>query len=217
MRSVPQDLSTKKCWQLRCREFDILLIDDLSRLSRDQVERERVIRRLEFLRIRIIAVTDGYDSETKVATRKIQRGVKNLLNEMRLDELAAPQELKELEARLDRLRKRLKEGDPGMAADELQAAIERAEAKRRQLKNGLQDSSEVTKVVFGNTSGRGTLRPAHHAWAVRRRKSTRRGARRFATADPGAHTLSPKEDGSLWARSALQTGGTISTRISWSG
>ena len=31
------------------REFDILLIDDLSRLSRDQVESERVIRRLEFL------------------------------------------------------------------------------------------------------------------------------------------------------------------------
>lgn len=69
------------------REFDVLLIDDLSRLSRDQVESEQVIRRLEFLGIRIIAVTDGYDSETKVATRKIQRGVKNLLNEMRLDEL----------------------------------------------------------------------------------------------------------------------------------
>jgi len=69
------------------REFDVLLIDDLSRLSRDQVESERVIRRLEFLGIRIIAVTDGYDSETKAATRKIQRGVKNLINEMRLDEL----------------------------------------------------------------------------------------------------------------------------------
>jgi site-specific DNA recombinase len=69
------------------REIDVLLIDDLSRLSRDQVESERVIRRLEFLGIRIIAVTDGYDSETKAATRKIQRGVKNLINEMRLDEL----------------------------------------------------------------------------------------------------------------------------------
>ncbi|MBM0108613.1 recombinase family protein [Steroidobacter sp. S1-65] len=69
------------------REFDVLLIDDLSRLSRDQVESERVIRRLEFLGIRIVAVTDGYDSETKSATRKIQRGVKNLINEMRLDEL----------------------------------------------------------------------------------------------------------------------------------
>lgn len=69
------------------REIDVLVIDDLSRLSRDQVESERVIRRLEFSGIRLIAVTDGYDSETKAATRKIQRGVKNLINEMRLDEL----------------------------------------------------------------------------------------------------------------------------------
>lgn len=69
------------------KAFDVLIVDDLSRLSRDQVESERVIRRLEFLGIRIIAVSDGYDSDTKAATRKIQRGVKNLINEMRLDEL----------------------------------------------------------------------------------------------------------------------------------
>jgi DNA invertase Pin-like site-specific DNA recombinase len=68
-------------------EIDILLLDDLSRLSRDQVESEQVIRRLEFHGVRIIAVSDGYDSRTKTATRKIQRGVKNLINEMRLDEL----------------------------------------------------------------------------------------------------------------------------------
>lgn len=68
-------------------EIDVLLVDDLSRLSRDQVESEQVIRRLEFHGVRIIAVSDGYDSRTKTATRKIQRGVKNLINEMRLDEL----------------------------------------------------------------------------------------------------------------------------------
>jgi site-specific DNA recombinase len=69
------------------KQFDVLLVDDLSRLSRDQVESERVIRRLEFNGIRILAVTDGYDTQTQTATRKIQRGVKNLINEMRLDEL----------------------------------------------------------------------------------------------------------------------------------
>jgi site-specific DNA recombinase len=51
------------------------------------VERERVIRRLEFQGVRIVATTDGYDSQTKAATRKIQRTVKGLVNEMRLDEL----------------------------------------------------------------------------------------------------------------------------------
>jgi hypothetical protein len=69
------------------RAFEVLLIDDLSRLSRDQIESERVIRRLEFQGIRIIAVSDGYDSTSRSAARKIQRGVKGLMNEMRLDEL----------------------------------------------------------------------------------------------------------------------------------
>jgi site-specific DNA recombinase len=45
----------------------------------------------------------------------------------------APKELEELDARIARLRERLRQGDPDLAADELQAAIERAEAKRRDL------------------------------------------------------------------------------------
>lgn len=47
-------------------EFDILLVEDLSRLARDQVECERAIRRLEFRGIRIVATTDGYDSATRI-------------------------------------------------------------------------------------------------------------------------------------------------------
>ncbi len=68
-------------------EFDVLLVDDLSRLARDQVEAETIIRRLEFQGIRILAVSDGYDSQMKPMVRKVQRGVKNLVNELRLDEL----------------------------------------------------------------------------------------------------------------------------------
>ena len=45
----------------------------------------------------------------------------------------ALRELEELEARIARLRDRLKHGDPDMQPDELQAAIERAEAKHREL------------------------------------------------------------------------------------
>jgi hypothetical protein len=41
-------------------EFDILLVDDLSRLARDSVEEEQLIRRLEFQGIRIVA--GDYDS-----------------------------------------------------------------------------------------------------------------------------------------------------------
>ena len=51
-----------------------------------------------------------------------------------------PKALTALEARIARLRERLHRGDPDMPADELQAAIERAEAKRRDLVESLPDA-----------------------------------------------------------------------------
>ncbi|MBM5811956.1 MAG: hypothetical protein FJ191_08345 [Gammaproteobacteria bacterium] len=65
--------------------FDVLLIDELSRLSRDQVESETVLRRLEFRGVRVIGVTDGYDS--RQPGRKVLRTIKALQNEMDLDTL----------------------------------------------------------------------------------------------------------------------------------
>ena len=67
------------------REFDVLILDDLSRLTRDSVEQETTIRRMEFQGIRIVSTCDGYDSRS--ASRKIQRGVKGLMNEIFLDDL----------------------------------------------------------------------------------------------------------------------------------
>lgn len=67
------------------REFDVLIVDDLSRLTRDAVECERAIRRLEFAGLRIIATSDGYDSTSKA--RKVHRGFKGLMNEIFLDDL----------------------------------------------------------------------------------------------------------------------------------
>jgi site-specific DNA recombinase len=46
---------------------------------------------------------------------------------------AVPKELQDLNARIERLRERLMTGDPDMPADEIQAAIDGAEAKRRDL------------------------------------------------------------------------------------
>ncbi len=46
---------------------------------------------------------------------------------------ARPAELTALDERLGRLRARLKAGDPDMATDELQLAIDRAEGKRQEL------------------------------------------------------------------------------------
>ena len=65
--------------------FDVLIVESLDRLSRDQVEQERTIRRLEHRGIRIFGAVDGYDS--RMGGRKILRGVRGLINEMYLDDL----------------------------------------------------------------------------------------------------------------------------------
>lgn len=65
--------------------FTVLIVEGLDRLSRDQVEQERIVRRLEHRGIRIVGVADGYDSES--AGRKIHRTMRGLINEIYLDDL----------------------------------------------------------------------------------------------------------------------------------
>ena len=67
--------------------FDVLIVEGLDRLSRDQVESEQICRRFEHKRLRIIGISDGYDSTA--ASRKIQRGIRGLINEIYLDDLRA--------------------------------------------------------------------------------------------------------------------------------
>lgn len=69
------------------RRFDVLLLEGLDRLSRDMVESERVVRRLEHAGIRIVGISDGYDSQS--AARKLHRGMRGILNEVYLDDLRA--------------------------------------------------------------------------------------------------------------------------------
>jgi site-specific DNA recombinase len=57
------------------------------------------------------------------------------------------QELQELTARMARLRERLRRGDPDMQPDELQAAINRAEAKREELENQQPAAKAAAKVL----------------------------------------------------------------------
>ena len=67
------------------KEYDILLVDDLSRLSRDEVEMKMLLRRMQFDEIDVVGVTDGYNSKSK--GHKIQAGVKGLMNDIYLDDL----------------------------------------------------------------------------------------------------------------------------------
>ncbi len=67
------------------RAFDVLLVDDLSRLARDATEQGLTLKRLKFLDIRVVGVSEGYDSDAP--GEKIHAAVKGLLNELYVDNI----------------------------------------------------------------------------------------------------------------------------------
>lgn len=66
--------------------FDVLILEALDRFSRNLVDQERVVRRLEFNGVRIIGVVDGYDSATE--GREMMRAVRGSFNEQLLRDIA---------------------------------------------------------------------------------------------------------------------------------
>jgi DNA invertase Pin-like site-specific DNA recombinase len=69
----------------KVKRFDVVLVDDLSRLSRDEAELILTRRKLTFHGVRLVGVSDGFDSAAK--GHKIQATVRGMMNEMFLDDL----------------------------------------------------------------------------------------------------------------------------------
>ena len=69
----------------RAGKFQALLIDDMSRLSRDSMKVEEIRRLFVFLQVRIISVSDGIDTATKGS--KALTGFKGLMADIFLDDL----------------------------------------------------------------------------------------------------------------------------------
>jgi site-specific DNA recombinase len=65
--------------------FDGIVVDDLSRLSRDLGDTHSFIKRLRFRGLRVISVVDGIDTNERPS--KVQVAVKGLLNEVYIDNL----------------------------------------------------------------------------------------------------------------------------------
>jgi DNA invertase Pin-like site-specific DNA recombinase len=67
----------------------LVLVESLDRIARDSVDLETTIRRIEARNVRIIGVSDGYDSAAAAPARKLQRGLRGLIGEIYLDDLRA--------------------------------------------------------------------------------------------------------------------------------
>ncbi|WP_425502385.1 recombinase family protein [Pseudoxanthomonas taiwanensis] len=66
--------------------FDVILVDDLSRLSRDSAELAHAVRRMKFHGARLIAISDGVDTDRR--SHKLDVGMRALMSELYLDDLA---------------------------------------------------------------------------------------------------------------------------------
>jgi site-specific DNA recombinase len=69
----------------RTKAFDLLLVDDLSRLSRDSMKTEEARRLFVYLGVRLIGISDGIDTAAK--GHKALSGFKGLMNDIFLDDL----------------------------------------------------------------------------------------------------------------------------------
>jgi site-specific DNA recombinase len=67
-------------------DFDVILVDDLSRLSRDSIESAQAVKRLTFAGVRLIGVSDGVDTGRK--GHKVDVGLRGLMSELFLTDLA---------------------------------------------------------------------------------------------------------------------------------
>ena len=67
-------------------KMDVLLVDDISRLSRDSIESARAVRMLKHRGVRIIGVSDGIDTSRQ--GYKIETGLRSLMSDLYLDDLA---------------------------------------------------------------------------------------------------------------------------------
>ena len=67
-------------------QFDVLLVDDLTRFGRDKDEIGKTVKRMVFAGIRLIGVSDGIDTSRK--GHKVDVGLRGLMSELFLDDLA---------------------------------------------------------------------------------------------------------------------------------
>ena len=70
---------------IRAGRVDVLVIESLDRCWRDVVDQERTLREIEFLGVRVIGVSDGYDSNRE--GRELQRVIMGGVNQQYLRDL----------------------------------------------------------------------------------------------------------------------------------
>jgi DNA invertase Pin-like site-specific DNA recombinase len=128
------------------QEFDLVLVDDLSRLARDNHLMLSIIAELHFEGIRVVCVADGLDSDDEEATLAIQ--VRGIFNELRLRDLKK----KTLRGQMCQKERGFFVGEKTFGYRSVPVGEMRIDKKGRPRPDGLQD---------GDRAEGGSDRPAH--------------------------------------------------------
>jgi site-specific DNA recombinase len=116
----------------------------------------------------------------------------------------APQEILELRSRISRLRGRLAAGDADMAPDEIQAAIDRAEAKLADMSAERPESKQSAKVLAMLPKAAEEIRREIGSALAGDPRSAARVRGTLRGLFSGRISMEPGADGSLWASYGLQ-------------
>lgn len=145
---------------------DVLVLEGLDRLSREVGEQEAVVKRLEHRGIRIVGISDGYDSGA--GGRKVLRIARGLVNELYLDDLRAKTH-RGLAGQFERglhvgglsygYRSEEAPGGRRLAIDEPRAAVVREIFARFA-------AGETTRGIVRELNARGVPGPRGGAWAM---------------------------------------------------
>src|SRR5581483_1852412 len=71
--------------KVRAREVDVVLVEDISRLSRDNADALNLYKTFSFFGVQLVAISDGIDSVSKGA--KLAYSVKALMSDLYLEDL----------------------------------------------------------------------------------------------------------------------------------
>ena len=123
----------------------------------------------------------------------------------------APAELQAIEARLERLRERLALGDPDMEPDEIEAAIARAETKRRDLSQAskVKGSANVIAMLPSAAEAMRLLREQVEIGLDDDPENAEEARAVLRQLIPDGVTLLPRSDGSLWAEGKYSPGAVL--------
>jgi DNA repair exonuclease SbcCD ATPase subunit len=138
-----------------------------------------------------------------ITAKEMQSYHAERLRAMQTRAAEVPKELQELTARIERLRERLRKGDPDMPPDELQAAIERAEQKRQELEAQQPSARASAKVLSVLPRAAEMFRRQVEQGSDGDERAALK-ARVFLRELLGRINLKPKGEGELWAEYGMQ-------------